>query len=52
MAMMDPGVIFLRVNILENDDTAPEYNVSLADLPAYLFFKNGAKVAELYGTDN
>jgi hypothetical protein len=47
---MDPEAIFLLVNVLENENTAPDYNVSLADLPAYLFFKNGAKVVELYGT--
>ncbi|XP_003747944.1 thioredoxin-like [Galendromus occidentalis] len=40
-------VIFLKVDVDENEDAATEYEI--ASLPTFIFFKNGAAVDTLMG---
>ena len=39
-------VVFLKVDVDENEDAAQEYNISA--MPTFIFIKNQAKVRSLY----
>ena len=39
-------VVFLKVDVDENEDAAQEYNISA--MPTFIFIKNQAKVSSLY----
>ena len=39
-------VVFLKVDVDENEDAAQEYNISA--MPTFIFIKNQAKVRALY----
>jgi len=43
------GVVFLKVDVDENADTAQEYNVSA--MPTFIFVKNGEVVDRLMGAN-
>ena len=44
-----PDVVFLKVDVDENPDTAGKYNVSA--MPTFLFIKGGAVVDRLMGAN-
>ena len=47
LAEAHEGVVFLKVDVDQLEDTAAEQDISA--MPTFLFFKNGKKVDELVG---
>jgi len=44
-----PEVVFLKVDVDENEDAAQEYNISA--MPTFIFIKKEAKVADMMGAN-
>merc|ERR1712029_74154 len=42
-------VVFLKVDVDENEDAAQEYSISA--MPTFIFMKNNAKVADMMGAN-
>jgi thioredoxin 1 len=42
-------VVFLKVDVDENEDAAQEYNISA--MPTFIFIKNQAKVSDMMGAN-
>mmetsp|Transcript_76071 Transcript_76071/g.114534 ORF Transcript_76071/g.114534 Transcript_76071/m.114534 type:complete len:105 (+) Transcript_76071:48-362(+) len=47
LAGEETGVVFMKIDVDELETVAAKYEVSA--MPTFLFFKNGAKVAEVVG---
>jgi thioredoxin 1 len=44
-----PGVVFIKIDVDDNPDTAAKYNVSA--MPTFLFIKGGEVVDRLMGAN-
>jgi len=49
MATANPNVVFLKVDVDENEDSAAEYGISA--MPTFIFIKKGAKVDDMMGAN-
>ncbi|XP_021944684.1 thioredoxin-2 [Folsomia candida] len=49
MAALFTDVIFLKVDVDENEEVASEYGISC--MPTFIFIKNGEKVSEFSGAN-
>ena len=43
------NVVFLKVDVDENEESAAEYNISA--MPTFVFIKKGAKIADMMGAN-
>ena len=50
MATELPNVLFLKVDIDQNDDAAKEYDIT--SMPTFLLIKDEKKVSDLTGADS
>jgi len=49
MAKENANVVFLKVDVDENEDSAAEYNISA--MPTFIFIKNQEKIADMMGAN-
>ena len=49
MSKADDSVVFLKVDVVDCQDVTAEYNIP--GMPAFIFIKNKAKVADLIGAN-